>query len=219
MAEKFEPVVLCRNENGRFIKQIKLGDNFLSDINQMSKDIFETKANMFYLKAELTSLNWKINSMITNKIQFNLKGCNLNDSIKKINSVEANNFVKVIENISQSLYALISDFNYHRESGDPRVIKDHIIMLTVIYQKFKNNNFFKIVITKEQEEMIENQFIDCMSLFNQSIDNAITQKNWRFTVNMASAFFGGCYLYEPIDSIPDYELKSCKLDFKTILIR
>ncbi|BDC93375.1 hypothetical protein [Treponema bryantii] len=213
MTEEYEPIVLHRNEKGRFVEQIKLGKNFLTDINQMAKDIFETKANMIYLKTELTSLNWKINSMITNKIQFNLNGCNLNDFTKKINSVEANNFVKVIENISQGLYALINDFNNHRESGDPRVIRDHIVMLSVIYQKFKNNSFFKLVITKKQEEMIENQFIDCISLFNQSIDNGIKQKNWRVNFNINSAFFGGCYLYDPIDSIPDSELKACKLDF------
>ena len=55
----------------------------------------------------MNSLNWKINSMVSNKIQFNLKGINFNDSSERISSIPANNFVKVIENISEGLYALI----------------------------------------------------------------------------------------------------------------
>lgn len=212
MAEQYEPIILCRNENGRFVKQIKIGNNFLSSINQMSNEIFQAKENTILLKSELTSLNWKINSMVSNKIQFNLKGINFKDSVEKISSVQANNFVKVIENISEGLYSLIDDFQFHRESGDPQVYKDHIIMLTVIYQKLKNNKFFKTLVTEGQKEMIENQFIDCFSLFNESLDNAILQNKWQSAYNMVSAFFGKCYCYEPINKLPNYYLKSCKLD-------
>ena len=213
MKVKFDPIILCRNENGRFAKQIQLGENFLSDINKMSTDIFQIKGDFIQIKNQMNSLNWKINSMVSNKIQFNLKGINFNDSSERISSIPANNFVKVIENISEGLYALINDFDNHRESGDPKVIKDHITMLLVVYQKLKNSKFFNVLITDEQKEMIESQFIDCISLFNISLNNAIAQNNWDFVYNMTSAFFGGCYGYKFNNSFPNGYLQSCILDF------
>ena len=50
MKVKFEPIILCRNENGRFAKQIQLGENFLSDINKMSTDIFQIKGDFIQIK-------------------------------------------------------------------------------------------------------------------------------------------------------------------------
>ena len=84
MKVKFDPIILCRNENGRFAKQIQLGENFLSDINKMSTDIFQIKGDFIQIKNQMNSLNWKINSMVSNKIQFNLKGINFNDSSERI---------------------------------------------------------------------------------------------------------------------------------------
>jgi len=214
MTEKYEAIILCRNDIGRFAKQIKLGENFLSDINKMAADIFQANENYVALSNQLNSLNWKINSMVSNRIQYNLKGINFTDSSEKISSISANNFAKVIENISEGLYALINDFECHRESGDPKVIKDHIIMLLLIYQKLKKNKFFKVIVTEAQREMIESQFIDCISLFNMSLHNAISQNNWNFAYNMISAFFGGCYWYKPINSLPNSYLQSCLFDFE-----
>lgn len=211
MSKEYETIILCRN-NGRFSKQIKLGDNFISDINKMTEEIFQIKSNYENQSYQLTSLNWKINSLISNKIQFNFKGIKMSDTDEKISSVSANNIVKVIENISEGLYALIDDFTFHRESGDPKVIKDHITLLLVLYQKLKTTKFFNRIITKEQIDMVETQFCDCISSFNISLDKAIQQNNWNFIYNMTSAFFGGCYGYEPISSLPTDYLAKCKLD-------
>lgn len=142
MAEHFEPIILCRKD-GRFTKQIKLGDNFMSDINKMANDIFQVNERCLALNRQVTSLNWKINSILANRIQYNLKGINFNDSSEKISSISANNFARVIETISDGLFALIDDFNNQRASGDPKVIKDHIIMLSLIYQKLKKISFLK----------------------------------------------------------------------------
>jgi|GEM_PF-6311481 len=75
MAEHFEPIILCRKD-GRFTKQIKLGDNFMSDINKMANDIFQVNERCLALNRQVTSLNWKINSILANRIQYNLKGIN-----------------------------------------------------------------------------------------------------------------------------------------------
>jgi len=187
MAEHFEPIILCRKD-GRFTKQIKLGDNFMSDINKMANDIFQVNERCLALNRQVTSLNWKINSILANRIQYNLKGINFNDSSEKISSISANNFARVIETISDGLFALIDDFNNQRASGDPKVIKDHIIMLSLIYQKLKKNKFFKIIVTTEQEEMIEAQFSECVMLFNLSLNQAISQNNWNLAYNMCSVF-------------------------------
>ena len=56
MAEHFEPIILCRKD-GRFTKQIKLGDNFMSDINKMANDIFQVNERCLALNRQVTSLN------------------------------------------------------------------------------------------------------------------------------------------------------------------
>jgi hypothetical protein len=80
--------------------------------------------------------------------------------------------------------------------------------------EIKKNKFFKVIVTEAQREMIESQFIDCISLFNMSLHNAISQNNWNFAYNMISAFFGGCYWYKPINSLPNSYLQSCLFDFE-----
>ena len=215
MAEHFEPIILCRKD-GRFTKQIKLGDNFMSDINKMANDIFQVNDRCLALNRQVTSLNWKINSILANRIQYNLKGINFNDSSEKISSISANNFARVIETISDGLFALIDDFNNQRASGDPKVIKDHIIMLSLIYQKLKKNKFFKIIVTAEQEEMIEAQFSECIMLFNLSLNQAISQNNWNLAYNMCSAFFGGCYGYAPLPYFANDYFRNCMIDFEEL---
>lgn len=214
MAEKFEPIILCRNDNGRFVKQIKLGESFMANINQMAKDIFQIKENCAILRNLVNSINWKINSMVANRIQYNLKGINFSENSEKISPISANNFAKVVENISEGLFAFINDFENHRESGDPKAIKDHITMLLLIYQRLKKSKFFNTIVTKEQKEMVENQFIECISLFNISLRNAISQNNWNWTYNMHSAFFGGCYGFMLSPCFTNDYLESCKLDFE-----
>lgn len=39
MNKNNELIILCRNNNGRFKKQIKLGDNFITEVNKMSSSL------------------------------------------------------------------------------------------------------------------------------------------------------------------------------------
>lgn len=84
--------------------------------------------------------------------------------------------MKVFESISDALYSFIYDFSTNRESGDPKVIHDHIIFLLSIYKKLKSLKSFSLLLS-ENSVMIERQFQQCLLRYNDLIENAIKKKS------------------------------------------
>lgn len=213
MIEEFESIILCRNDKGRFVRQIKLGNKFLSDINQMSNAIFQIKNDYISLENQLNLLNWKINSLISTRILYNYKGINFPKQNEEMSYMSKNYFSKVIENINESLYALLTDFHNDRIAGGPGIIHDHIVFLLCFYEKLKSREIFKSIVSQEQQEMIEALFIECIELFNKRL----SYKKWEETIAFAvSVFFqllGKSYEYEPSNTSP-YELENCKFDYE-----
>ncbi|WP_157703189.1 hypothetical protein [Alkalispirochaeta alkalica] len=212
MNKEFEAVIMKRSDDGKFIKQIKLGDSFLSDIKDMSSSIAWLVNQNNKTTMEIKEINWKINSLLSNRIMFNCKGLDFNKLNGELTNKEIDTATRVIEGISDGLYALIDDFNKHRESGDPKVFYDHIVFLIAIYIKIKNSHNIDRILTIAQIEMLDFQFSECITLFNQSISNAISQNNWNYNYNMASAFFGGCYGYMSIQYDNNY-LRRCLIEY------
>lgn len=196
MSEKHELVILFRDDNGRYSKQIKLGEEFVSEMNEMASSVSWLGLQVQKSQYESKLLNWKINSLITNRITFSCKGVDLSKSIDDMTIGEISNCVHIVEGISDGLYALIDDFKAMRESGDPKVIRDHIMFLLAVYQEVKHSDFFGSIISTLQQDMVESQFFDCIKLFDSAIQRAIDQNSWSARYNLISAFFGGCYGYQ-----------------------
>ena len=213
MIEEFESIILCRNDKGRFVKQIKLGNKFLSDINQMSNAIFQIKNDYISLENQLNLLNWKINSLISTRILYNYKGISFPKQNEEMSYMSKNYFSKVIENINESLYALLTDFYNNKIVVHPRIIHDHIIYLLCFYQKLKISKDFKSIVSYEQKEMVEAQFIECINSFNKILSDKIFEDNLDFVIGMFSELLGKSYNYKPQD-IPHCELKDCQLDYE-----
>lgn len=216
MVKEFEAVIIQRRQNGRICKQIKLGDNFINDIQQLSSELNIIQQTQMLLSDQIDILNFKINSLIANKIFFNLCGIKFTDESEKISSVQATSFSRVAENISEGIYSLILDLKNNRQSGDPQAWKDSIYFLITVYQKLKKSKFFSYLITEEQNIMLENQFVECISLFNERIEDAIKNNNsWLFHYNPISCFFGMLMGYEIDHPNNDY-LRQCLFDFEEL---
>ncbi|MCQ2578052.1 MAG: hypothetical protein MJ176_05930 [Treponema sp.] len=216
MVKEFEAVIIKKHKNGKICKQIKLGDNFLNDINNLSREVLYFQQNQLLLSEKVDMLNYKINSLVANKIIFNLNGIKFTNESEKISSVQATNFSRVAENISEGIYALIFDLKNNNQSGDPQVWKDSISFLLTIYQQLKDSKFFSTLITEDQKIMLENQFVECIELFNKKINDAIKGNNeWLSTYNPISCFFGMMMGYE-IDHPGNEYLRQCLFDFKEL---
>lgn len=210
--DRFDTVILCRNENGKFSKQIKLDEKFLKNLNAMnlSLDSLICKAGNF--EEELNYLNYKINSIITNKILFCYAGIEFQNGDIKDSELSRWNISGVLENINVGLFSLINDIKHNRVSGDPEVFYNHIVLLILIYERLKENKSFKKFIAEEQLMMIENRFSDCIILFNKIIEDAIHFSNWSWIYNFCS-FFMECYDYIPISE--NYNnLRNCVIGYK-----
>lgn len=213
MEKEFKPIIQIRDENGRFCKPIELGEHFLSDIHAMESSLRWLGLQTVQVKNQINQLNWKINSIITNRIAFNCHGINFSGHKNILIDSERNALSRTAEAISESLFALIDDFNKHRESGDPKVWYDHICLLTTVYFSILRRDSIIRVLTDEQKNMIAKQFWDCYCLFNASINSAIANNNWNYLYNMTSAFFGGAYGYQPIQCDNRY-LQNCLIDYR-----
>lgn len=213
MTKEYEAIILCRNENGKFRKQIKLGENFVNDVNNLSNELLILERNNLNLTEQIDTLNYKINSLIANKIFFNLKGIKFNNESENISSVSADNFLRVAENLSEGVYSLLFDLQNNRQSGDPKAWKDSILFLITIFQRLKSSKFYSTLITKEQNLMLENQFSECIRLFTDKINKAIiNNNNWLFQYNPISCFFGLLMGYK-IDHPDNDYLRECLIDF------
>lgn len=209
-----EPRIILKNESGKFLKHIKLGKNFLSQIDNMSEKLDILLKHNKELNLSLYSLSWKINSILVNKIIFYYQGIEFTtDNDLKQTPSSVSNFMKVLESISDALYSLVYDFLTNRESGDPKVIHDHIIFLYSIYEKLNSLKSFRSLLFTKQYEMIESQFQQCFFRFNDLIDNAIKKNQWDSISDFISILLG---MEVPSCSSAydtDY-LRSCRLEFE-----
>lgn len=214
MENQNEPRIILKNERGQFLKHIKLGKNFLSQIDNMSENLDGLLKHNKELNLSLCSLNWKINSILVNKIIFYYQGIEFTtDNDLKQTPSSVSNFMNVLESISDVLCSLIYDFSTKRESGDPKVIHDHIIFLFSIYKKLKSLKSFSLLLSEKQYEMIERQFQQCLLRFNDLIDNAIKHKPWDSICDFISILLGMELQTCPPAYDTDY-LRSCRLEFE-----
>lgn len=219
MVKEYEAIILCKNENGKFRKQIKLGENFVNDVNNLSNELLILERNNQNLTEQIDTLNYKINSLIANKIFFNLKGIKFNNESEKISSVSADNFLRVAENLSEGIYSLLFDLQNNRQSGDPKAWKDSILFLITIFQRLKSSKFYSTLITKGQNLMLENQFSECIRLFTEKINKAIKNNNdWLYQYNPISCFFGLLMGYK-IDHPDNNYLRECLIDYQEIELK
>ncbi len=210
-----EPRIILKNEKGQFLKHIKLGKNFLFQIDEMSVDLNNLLNQSNELNQAICLLNWKINSLLANKILFYYQGIEFTrDDIKQSpNSIS--NFISVIENINSTLCSLIYDFSSNRESGDPKVIHDHIIFLVTIYKKLYSIKSFKSLLSVKQQEMVETQFQKCFSMFNNLIDNAILNNRWSGIFDFICILFDMGELNYSSNYNTAY-LQNCRFDFENL---
>lgn len=214
MVKKFEAVIIKKHQNGKICKQIKLGDNFITDINNLGNELSVIQKNQLLLSDQINNLNYKINSLTANKIFFNLKGIEFTNESEQISPVQATSFSRVAENLSEGIYSLLYDLKNNRESGDPQAWKDSILFLITIFQKLKKSKYYSKLITKEQNIMLENQIIECVTLFNEKINAAINNNNsWLYQYAPISCFFGMIMGYKIDHPNNDY-LRQCLFDFE-----
>lgn len=205
-----EPIILLRNENGRFCKQIRLGNSFIDDIDKMSTTINNLSISTNY---SLKQLNFKINSLVSNRIIFNLKGIDF--SKESFSDIENNSIIRVVEGISDGLCSLINDFANGLASGDPMVYHDHIVLLFTIYSKIRNISIFPKIIRNEQKDMVEQQFIECFESFNKLLMNVMTNNTvWIPVYNNQSSFFGSNYFYAPVTLLDSTYFNKCKIEYQ-----
>lgn len=215
MVKEFETVIIQKHQNGRICRQIKLGDNFINDINNLSNKLSFLQQNQLLLSEQVDTLNYKINSLIANKIIFNLNGIQFSNENERISSIQATSFCRTAENISEGIYSLLFDLKTNRQSGDPKAWKDSIAFLITTLQTLKKSKFYSQLITENQDIMLENQFFECIFLFNEKINNTIrNNNNWLFQYNPVSCFFG-MMGYETDHPDNDY-LRQCLLDFEEL---
>lgn len=214
MAKEFEAIILCRRKDGRFRKQIKLGENFVNDINNLNNELLILEQKNQLITEQIETLNYKINSIIANKLFFNLKGINFNNESEKITSISAGNFTRIAETLSEGVFSILFDLQNNRQSGDPKAWRDSILFLLTIFQRLKTSKFYAKLITKEQNLMLENQFAECISLFTKKINNAIANNNnWLYQYDPISCFFGMLMGYTVEHPCNDY-LRECLIDYK-----
>lgn len=106
MEKEFKPIIQVRDENGRFCKPIELGEHFLSDIHKMELSLQWLDLQTIQLQNQINLLNWKINSIITNRIEFNCHGINFSGHKNILIDTERNALSRTAEAISESLFAL-----------------------------------------------------------------------------------------------------------------
>lgn len=211
-----EPRIILKDESGRFSKHIKLGENFISQMNNMSENLNILLKESEELNHGIRSLDLKLNSILVNKIIYYYQGIEFTaDGDLKQSIVSVSNFINVLENISDALCSLIYDFSSNRESGDPEVIHDHIIFLSTIYKRLHSLKSFKSLLSTRQYEMIENQFQQCFLMFNNLIDNAIRKNKWDSIVDFICILLG--MEAQPCPSGYDiYYLQNCRLALEEI---
>ena len=216
MERKYSLVQIGRNvENGRYCGQIQLGDGFLKQVSEMSSSIswlgFQNEKTAY----KIDLLNYKINRILANKIEFECKGIDFSKSTD-FSDLEIVVIRNLASTISQNLCAFIDDFENHREFGDPMVWNHSIVFLFAVYSKIKGIQEKQDILSESQIEMIEGQFIECFRLFNSSIRQAMVSNNWNFTINLTSAFFGGNYFFPPQSHFSNVYLSECLFAFKEL---
>ena len=110
MEIKYSLVQIGRNvENGRYCGQIQLGDGFLKQVSEMSSSIswlgFQNEKTAY----KIDLLNYKINRILANKIEFECKGIDFSKSTD-FSDLEIVVIRNLASTISQNLCAFIDDF-------------------------------------------------------------------------------------------------------------
>ena len=152
--------------NGKFHRQIKLGNNLISKISDLTNQIDWIKnlnCNVLY---RTEKLSYKINSLISEDLKFSFLG--LNDS--NPSNIERNLHHCFIT-VNKALAAYIFDFENNMVSGDPTVWHDQLLFLSAIYLRIKNFATKYKTITNRQCAEIEQKMERAMFLFNYTIDS------------------------------------------------
>lgn len=200
--------------NGKFYKQIKLGDSLISQLTDITYEIDWLKNLSCALNYRIDVLTYKINSLLSEELKFSILG--LTDS--NTANVEAN-LRQCFTKLNTALASYIYDFENNMVSGDPAVWHDQLLFLNAIYLRIKNIDKICHTASNRQYAEIEEKIKNAMFLFNKSIDSL----SWNQCFNQALicqtfGFNWQSFGYALETFLENWELKKLKFDYQEIQI-
>lgn len=213
MNKEYELVYIHRGKDGKYLRQIKLGERFISEMNEMREMIFRTWEANIDLCLQIYALNEKLNTIFIDKVFYNMKGIDFCKWGEYPNELTRTSISKVMENINVFLYCIIYDCEHNMLGCMPQVLHDHIIFFMTVYRELKSNKWIKEILSEEQIKIIDGRFCKCMELFNNMIDSIITSNTISFLGSMIARLLFSESFQPSLYFINNNELERYKLDF------